>query len=79
VTGVQTCALPICSAVAVSGGGAVSAFEDMIKEHVDPYVEISNKIGGPVAEQVKKEGYWCCVSLFPRRNYSKRLLLVKKI
>jgi len=38
------------TAVAVSGG-AQRAFEDLISEHVDPYVQISNKIGGEVASQ----------------------------
>jgi len=39
--------------VASGSAGAQKALEDLIAEHIDPYVEISNQIGGEVANQAK--------------------------
>jgi len=57
-----------------SSGGAQKAFEDLISEYVDPYVELSNHIGGEVAAQSKlfKEAVQKSVQLIAKAGTQKK-------
>jgi len=46
-------AAPAAAAAAPSAGGAVADFQAIVDEFVMPYVELSKKIGGPVAQQAE--------------------------